>query len=267
MVSAFFVMSILDTSFDIIHYQEVESTNTVALEMGEREAAHGTVVHADRQTGGRGRQSRFFSSPVGGLYMSIVLRPHLAGNDLPLVTLAAGIATAEAIEKLSGLPVQLKWPNDLYLNGKKLGGILTEAAPYSQETKSIPFVVTGIGVNVNTPAEAFPEPLQALATSLFCQSSREFNIDLLLKSVIAELLAEVQLLQEIKENVLAHWRNRDYLLDRELTWQDPQGRIIYGVGRGLMADGRYRLTTSQGDDYPVLSGDIQLTEINGQHIK
>lgn len=263
----FFAMSIPPVPFKVIRYQEVESTNSLAVELGVQGAGHGTVVHAIAQTGGRGRQSREFSSPPGGLYLSIVLRPSLPGDDLPLVTLAAGIAAAEIIEVFSEISVQLKWPNDLYVNGKKLGGILTEAAPFSPENSSIPFVVTGIGVNVNTPLELFPGALQDMVTSLYCQSGQRYAIDDLIEPLIRQLLAEVENLAVDKKTVLSRWQQRDFLLNKRLKWQTPQGQTVEGVGAGLLPDGRYNLKAANGEEVPVLSGDIVLTEIDDQPIK
>ena len=260
-------MTTPENPYEIIRYQEVDSTNAIALDLGGRGAPHGTVVQATVQSGGKGRQSRLFSSPLAGLYMSMVLRPELSGNDLPLVTLAAGVATAFAIEKFTELQIQLKWPNDLYVNGRKLGGILTEAAPYSQESNSIPYVVVGIGINVNTQSQSFPESLQEAITSLYCQTNQEYNIEQILLTLVDELLGEVNLLQVNKKNVLDHWQDRDYLLKKKLCWQDPQGNVINGVGMGLLNDGKYQLTTSEGEDFSVLAGDIILTEINGRQIK
>ncbi len=255
------------THFKVIRYPQVDSTNRIAVDLGNQGAAHGTVLQADQQSGGRGRQSRHFFSPPGGMYISAIIRPQLPVEELALITLAAGIACAEAIEKTSGVPVQLKWPNDLYANGKKLGGILTEAAPYSQATRDIPFIVVGVGLNVNTRTDSFPDSLQDLATSLYCISGHEQDIDKLLHLLLKALFAEVSLLQESREEVLAHWGDRDFLVGKKLSWQDPQGKIVHGTGSGLLPDGRYRLTTSGGDDYPVLAGDIRITDINGLSIK
>jgi len=253
--------------YTILRYPKVDSTNSIAFDFGSRGAPHGTVVLADEQSGGRGRLSRCFSSPRGGLYLSVVLRPRLPIEKLSLITLVAGVACAEAVEQVTGISVQLKWPNDLYYNGKKLGGILTEAAPYSSSDGSVPFIVVGIGLNVNTPQESFPSPLSNLATSLYCITSQEYEIDNLMDFVITSLLAGVSLLQDNSEKVMDHWRERDYLLGKEVRWQVPQGEIVHGIGNGLLSDGRYRLTSSGGDDYPVLAGDIEITDISGRHIK
>jgi BirA family biotin operon repressor/biotin-[acetyl-CoA-carboxylase] ligase len=201
------------------------------------------------------------------MYLSVILRPQLPAEELALITLAAGVACAEALETAAGISVHLKWPNDLFAHGKKLGGILTEAAPYSQATGTVPFIVVGIGLNVNTRSESFPDSLQDSATSLYSLSGHEYDIDRLLHSLMAALFAEVSLLRKSRDKVLAHWRDRDFLLGKKLSWQVPGGEIVHGTGNGLLPDGRYRLTTSGGDDYPVLAGDIIITDINGQSIK
>jgi len=253
--------------YTVIRYPKVDSTNSIATDLGGQDAPHGTVVLADEQSGGRGRLSRFFSSPRGGLYLSVILRPQLPVEKLPLITLAAGVACAEAVELVAGISVQLKWPNDLYYNGKKLGGILSEAAPYSSLDGAVPFIVVGLGLNVNTRSESFPRPLSHHATSLYCLTSQEYEIGKLVDSFMNLLFSEVALLQDNKENVMDHWRKRDYLFGKKVRWQVPQGEIVHGIGNGLLSDGRYRLTSSGGDDYPVLAGDIEIIDISGRNIK
>jgi len=269
MVSAFFISmdEMKESPITVIRYTRIDSTNRAAFALGEQGSPHGTVVVADEQTGGRGRQARSFASPRGGLYMSVILRPQIPAERLPLVTLAAGLAGADAVEAVCSEHVQLKWPNDLYAAGKKLGGILTETASYSHGAKSVPFIVIGIGLNVNTRIESLPMPLQNLATSLYCLHGLEYPMELLLHTLARELLRRVDMLADKWEQVLAEWRKRDYLEGKRLCWQDPQGWIIRGTGKGLLSDGRYLLTTRSGDDYPVLAGDITLTEINGNMVK
>lgn len=260
-------MKLPRANYEVKRFSSVDSTNRVALELGAQDAVHGTVVLADEQSGGRGRLTRQFSSPKGGLYMSVILRTNLPIENLPLVTLAAGTACATTIKKMTGVRVKLKWPNDIYSNGRKIGGILTEAGPYSHLSDRVPFVVVGIGLNVNSRLESFPATLQNLVSSLYCLTGQEYHIDELLHSLMIALLAEVSLLESDPENVLIRWQDHDYLLGRKLSWQVPGGGEIQGVGNGLMPDGRYRLTSSGGDDYPVLAGDITITQINGQLIK
>ena len=259
--------SLFEKKYTVIRYSQVDSTNNIAFALGQNGAAHATVVLADEQSGGRGRQSKIFSSPRGGLYLSVILRPRLPVEELSLITLAAGVASAEAVELVSGLSACLKWPNDLYYNGQKLGGILTESAPYSLSDGAVPFVVVGIGLNVNTRSDLFPNALSSLATSLYCLTAQEYDIENLMDSFMNLLLAEVSLLQKNREKVMEHWRERDYLLGKKVSWRAPMGKIVHGTGNGLLFDGRYRLTSSSGDDYPVLAGDIVITDLSGRHIK
>lgn len=252
---------------NVIRYATVDSTQRVALELGLKGVDQGTVVLADRQTKGKGRLSREFTSPPGGLYVSFILHPKLSTEMLPLVTLAAGTAFASAIGELADVQVKLKWPNDLYCEGKKIGGILTEAGPYSTQKEAVSFVVVGVGVNINTKLEEFPHQIRSSISSLHCITGRVYSIDALLHISANALFAEISLLQSNPDQILDKWQACDFLLGKHLTWHDPQGQEICGIGKGLLPDGRYLLTTSGGDDYPVLAGDIFITKINGQDIK
>lgn len=137
------------------------STNTTARELAKQGAPEGTAVVADMQTAGRGTRSRSFFSPRGGVYLSVILRPCEAQGSL--ITSCAAVAVARAIERLCPLRVEIKWVNDLYVSGRKLCGILTEAG-LDPVTGRLDYVVLGIGVNV--ASIQFPPELETLATSL-----------------------------------------------------------------------------------------------------
>lgn len=148
-------------------FKSLESTNKTAKEMAVAGAAHGTVIISDCQTMGRGRYSRNFFSPAGGLYMSLVLRPEgLRFENPTAVTAFAAVAVCEAIESVCPKVPEIKWVNDIFLDGKKVCGILTEAVT-DFESGGLDWVVLGIGINVTTPTEEFPAELQSLATSLY----------------------------------------------------------------------------------------------------
>ncbi|MCI5142765.1 MAG: biotin--[acetyl-CoA-carboxylase] ligase [Candidatus Electrothrix sp. ATG1] len=151
------------------HFSSIASTNTVAVNMAEQGAEHGTVVHADRQTGGKGRGGRQFSSPVGGLYFSLILRPDLDVTVLPLITLAAGTCLCTSIREAAAVPVVMKWPNDLYLRERKLAGILVDSGPIRKGQAD--FIVIGVGLNVTTAPEQFPLELRSKSISLAAVSS------------------------------------------------------------------------------------------------
>src|SRR6185436_500673 len=157
--------------------RRVTSTNDLALAFAERGCPDGTVVIAESQSGGRGRLGRSWHSPSGaGLWLSVVLRPRLTSSGAQALTFLGAVAAAQAVRALHGLPVVLKWPNDLYLNGRKLGGVLTEL---SAEADLIRHAVIGVGLNVNVPAGAFPRDLRETATSIEAASSTVARLPLL----------------------------------------------------------------------------------------
>jgi BirA family transcriptional regulator, biotin operon repressor / biotin---[acetyl-CoA-carboxylase] ligase len=157
------------------HFQaSVDSTNRLALELAKGGAAEGTMVLADHQTAGRGRLQRIWQSPPGcNLYLSIILRPAVAPQDLSQITLLAGVAVAEAIATVCPEGVGIKWPNDLLLRGRKVCGILTEMRTDAGRHA----LVVGIGLNVNISREDFAPELRLSATSLKEETGREVSRD------------------------------------------------------------------------------------------
>ena len=149
-----------------------DSTNSRAAEAAERGAPHGTIVCADAQTGGRGRFDRRWESPPGvNLYLSLLLRPPIDPQPAPQLTLVTAVALAMAVEEAADVSAQLKWPNDLYLAGKKAAGILAEM---SADSDRLRHVVIGVGLNVNADASHFPGKLLHTATSLRLATGRTF---------------------------------------------------------------------------------------------
>jgi BirA family biotin operon repressor/biotin-[acetyl-CoA-carboxylase] ligase len=152
----------------IFHFFKVDSTNSVAMTLGESGEPHGTVVIAEEQTAGRGRAGHtWHSEKTNGIYMTVLLRPPIPPQQAPLITLAAGLAVREAILEQTGLAPDLRWPNDLLFGRKKFCGILTEM---NAEQDQIHFVAVGIGINVNH--ERIPEELSKIATSLRIETKR-----------------------------------------------------------------------------------------------
>ena len=149
--------------FRIEVFDTLSSTNTKLRELAEAGAPEGTVVAAAAQTGGKGRLGRSFFSPADtGLYMSVLLRPALPPGDAPRITTAAAVAVCGALEETCGVRPGIKWVNDIFLGGRKVCGILTEAA-FDAETGRLSHAVTGIGVNVYEPDGGFPEELRDIA--------------------------------------------------------------------------------------------------------
>jgi BirA family biotin operon repressor/biotin-[acetyl-CoA-carboxylase] ligase len=175
---------------NIIHYFRTDSTNAVAVKLAAEGAEHGTVVVAEEQTAGRGRLGRaWFSEKSSGVYTSIILRPPLSPAAAPVLTLMAGLAAQKAVSTVTGLAVDIRWPNDLLVNGKKICGILTEM---SAEVDRLHAVVLGIGINVNH--SLMPTPLEDIATSLRMEAHRGISRVQVFVALLRELERYYQLL-------------------------------------------------------------------------
>jgi BirA family biotin operon repressor/biotin-[acetyl-CoA-carboxylase] ligase len=234
------------------HFERLESTNTLALEWARQGAAHGTLISAAQQDGGRGRAGRSFFSPLGGLYFSLILRPRLEGEDFPLLTLAAGLGLCQGLHARVQVQPWLKWPNDLYWAEKKLGGILTESGPL--RAGSPDFVVLGVGINVAPLPEQLPAALLGKISTL-AEAGRELCPAALLPGLAEDLLAATEELRLDKAALLRAWRQRDYLLGRAVEYLAAD-KVITAVGAGLAEDGRYGIIDPQGNKEFITAGDI-----------
>lgn len=194
-------------------YKTVDSTNQVAKKMALDQAPHGAIVLAEEQTAGRGRMGRpFYSPPSSGIYMSFVLRPNLTGSDSVLITTAAAVAVCRAIEQVTGLQPGIKWVNDLYLNGKKICGILTEAIT-DFETGGIEALILGIGINFSANP-TFPIELQQKADALFEKKPAGVTRNQIAAAVIANVLALCQNLQN--RSFIKEYRQRSIILGKQI---------------------------------------------------
>ncbi len=246
---------------EIICLLVTESTNSAALELGEKGAVAGTVVRAETQTSGRGRMNRAWLSPPGtGLYFSIILRPQLAPEDLPKITLTAGLALCKVVETEFFLSPKIKWPNDLLLDGKKIGGILTETgAVQNIGAGQLPLVVIGAGINLFPPAGGFPEELREQAAALSMYTARDISAEKILEACIQAIEIEVKRLERGDfAGILDEWSERDAVHGKELTWITPKGEAVTGVSLGPDDDGLLRVRDRTGTVHSVISGDVKL---------
>ncbi len=237
-------------------FEEIDSTNRKAQELARVGAPEGTVVITDSQTEGRGRRGRqWFSPPGANLYTSIILRPKIEPSKAPQMTLVAGVAAREAIEKSTGLSIQLKWPNDLWYGGKKLGGILTEL---HSDTDMIHFVVVGIGININVPAAHFPKELKKIATSLSACTGKECSRTEIARNLYESLDAWYRLyLKEGFEPVRVEWEKHSMLRQVSVTIDFLDSKRE-GIALGLDEMGGLIVKTKEGSLETILSGDIQV---------
>jgi BirA family biotin operon repressor/biotin-[acetyl-CoA-carboxylase] ligase len=246
---------------NIIRLGVTESTNSVALEVGQQGAAPGTVIVAEAQTGGRGRLNRSWLSPPDmGLYFSVILRPELAPEQLPKITLAAGLAVCKAVETEYGVLPKIKWPNDLLLGGSKFAGILSETrSMQNKSTGQEPLVVVGVGINLFPPEGGFPAELQEQATALSLHVRKEISPETVLEACVLSIEKEVQhLVTGDFQTILKEWMQRDASKDKILTWVTPKGEKVTGVSLGPDADGVLHIRDQAGAIHTVISGDIKL---------
>jgi len=194
---------------------EVNSTNIAAKELASAGAPHGMAVAADMQTMGRGRLGRTFVSPAGtGLYLSVILRPEIELEATAMMTTAASVAVAEAVEKLTGSAAQIKWVNDVYLNGKKICGILTEAS-LGLEMKSLDYAVIGIGVNVRSVRGKFDSELIKTASSIEDETGLIIDRNALCAAILDRLEFYTDSLRE--RSFLEGYRRRELLTGNDIT--------------------------------------------------
>lgn len=210
--------------FHIEVYDTVPSTNTLLKEraVSERDSTEtldGTVIIARQQTAGRGRMGRSFYSPADtGLYMSILLRPDTPAEDALFLTTATAVAVAKAIENVTGKETAIKWVNDIFCDGKKVCGILTEGEP-DLETGKLKYAVVGIGVNLLPPREGFPEDLKQIASAILNANANQVVIEDAQNKLAAEILNQlaVYLYEPQRHGFLEEYRRRCFLLGRKVT--------------------------------------------------
>jgi BirA family biotin operon repressor/biotin-[acetyl-CoA-carboxylase] ligase len=234
------------------HFETLDSTNDLAKELAAQGAPEGAVVVAEAQTGGRGRLGREWDSPSGvGLYVSLVLRPMLPPMELPQITLTTAVAVVRAVRRVAGLAPGIKWPNDLLLNGKKLGGILTEM---ETESDRIRHVVVGLGLNVNNPG--FPPELAATATSLTLAAGKTFSRVHLLQAWLEEFEELYgRFLNLGFPEILKEWKSSAVTLGKMITVRQGP-REISGQALDVAPDGALLLRTANGEMVRVTSGEI-----------
>jgi BirA family biotin operon repressor/biotin-[acetyl-CoA-carboxylase] ligase len=223
-------------------YGTTSSTNDRANEAAASGAPHGAVYVADTQSAGRGRLGRVWQSPAGaGLYCSVIL--DVPARVVPLVTLTAGVAAADGIRESTGLTVQLKWPNDVWVDGRKLGGILAEVSTAGAAGSRI---VVGIGVNV--ASAALPPEVAGLATSLEGELGRAVDRGALLAELLVALEQRVAGLTAGRQaDILQTWRNLAApLMGRRVEW-DAEGAVREGRASGLAEDGALVVETAAGE--------------------
>jgi BirA family biotin operon repressor/biotin-[acetyl-CoA-carboxylase] ligase len=239
----------------IHHFQTIDSTNSKAYQLALEGAEEGEVVVAESQEKGKGRLGRYwFSPPSLNLYLSIVLRPKIPPHQASIMTLMAAVATADAIEKFSGLRPSIKWPNDILLNSRKVAGLLNEI---HSEMDRVHFVILGLGINVNLDERMFPREIQSMATSLKIEMGQPVSR----KKFFGSLLKELEewygiFLKEGSGAILKAWKERAQIEGKRVR-VTSFGETLVGIAMDVDSDGALILKTRDGEQKRIVAGDVE----------
>jgi BirA family biotin operon repressor/biotin-[acetyl-CoA-carboxylase] ligase len=267
------ILAGLDTDWlgrEIHHFDEIDSTNRVALELARSGCAHGTTVVAESQSAGRGRLGRsFYSPPATNLYTSIVLRPAITTATAPtwILASAAAVATsiadwlAEFVDAAAADAVEIKWPNDVLISGLKTSGILMELGA---EATRVDFLVLGIGINLNVEREDFPDEFRSRATSLFSCSGKRVSRVAFARRLYGNLERVFDLCGSRGfDAVRPEFESRFRMPGRRVTVCELDGSRLEGTAIGIDTDGALRLRRdgqTAGEEVRVIAGDVTLAK-------
>ncbi len=242
----------------LYYYDEIGSTNDEAFRLGLAGAPEGTALIANSQSAGKGRMQRVWHSPAGSnIYTSIILRPKIEPAKVSQISILAGVALAEALEKYCPDRIKLKWPNDILINGKKVCGILSQAKITVSE---VDFIVLGIGINVNINYNQFPQEIRNLATSLAMETGKEISRQELIISLYENLAKWYKkLLKEGFGGIKEKWKNLSPMIGQtvEVMFREE---AVSGKAIGLDDDGSLILLAAGNKKVKISAGDATIVK-------
>jgi BirA family transcriptional regulator, biotin operon repressor / biotin---[acetyl-CoA-carboxylase] ligase len=243
----------------ILRFDELASTNDTARECAIEGASAGLTIVARKQTAGKGRLGRKWSSPMDeGLYLSIILRPQTTPAKASLITLAAAIAVAETFTFDFETAADIKWPNDLLINGRKVCGILVESAI---ENNRLQYAILGIGVNLTQTS--FPDELQDRATSLYIERRSAVSPDEFLQPLLRRLKEWYPACLSQPEKIVSRWQELSSFAKDCAVRIISSEMIIEGVTRGLAASGALLVELDDGEIREIVSGEVSVRKQSG----
>ncbi|WP_246476581.1 biotin--[acetyl-CoA-carboxylase] ligase [Salicibibacter cibi] len=234
---------------------KVTSTQTLAKKAYREGTPHGTAIVASEQTGGRGRMERPWQSPEQtSVSVSIVVKPDISIREAPQLTLVTAVAAAEALEQTTQLPVQIKWPNDIYINNRKVSGILTEM---QAEADKMQMMIVGIGLNINQKQAQFPEELQEKATSLYVESEKEWPRAHILQALFISFEKWYDTwIENGFDYIRETWEKYAALYERPVKAVQGNTTVV-GHMLGINREGVLQLKDQQGKVHLIYSGDLE----------
>ena len=255
-ISALEISKDLNTQYigkNLYVFKEVSSTNTVARFLSMNDIEYGSVIISEKQTAARGRSGKGWESPIGGVWLSIVLNPHVDHSKLPLITLATGVAVAKTLEKIGVENPEIKWPNDIMINGKKVCGILTEAVA---KFNTIESVIIGVGIDANFDVDELPEDLQEGTTTLGRELGHKVDENEVIK-IFLEEFEKIGILFNSGEfeTILKEWRKYSYSIGKIVEVREPFNKHYDAYVLGISKEGALVVEKIDGTLAKVISGE------------
>ena len=246
----------------LLYFDSIESTNTLAKQLAAYGAAHGTVLIADHQTGGRGRLGRSFHSPAGsGIYMSVILRPDCAPQELMHLTCAAAVAMCDAVERSCGIRPGIKWTNDLVVGKQKIAGILTELGLGTGG--KVNYAIIGIGINCCQDVSDFPEEIRSVAGSLHSVTGKSIDRASVAAAMMDALYRTDQILLTEKASLMDAYRRDCMTLGQSVSVVKADGSVRHGTALDIDEDGGLLIRFTDGSEETVTSGEVSVRGMYG----
>ena len=246
----------LDTTWagkNLYVFDEVKSTNTVAKFLAMNGAENGTVVISEKQTDAKGRSGKAWASPIGGIWLSLIVKPNVDYSKLPMITIGTGVAVAKAIERTGITSAEIKWPNDIIIHDKKVCGILTEAVT---TFNTIDSVIIGVGIDANIDIDDFPEELQDGTTTLANELGRKEDENVLIRLFLEEFEKIAETFNNGDyESILKDWRKRSYSVGKIVEVREPFNKNFDAYVVGIGREGALIVEKIDGTLEKVISGE------------
>jgi BirA family biotin operon repressor/biotin-[acetyl-CoA-carboxylase] ligase len=242
----------------IVYRQTTDSTQNIAISLAEENPnPHGIVIIAEQQKSGRGRQKRKWFSPKGGIWLSVILKPHIPTAQITLLPFAAALAVHDAIKKSTELNAKIRWPNDVTISGKKVAGILIDI---STEAEQVNYAVIGIGINANVDSSVISSCLENSITVTSISDELGHNTSML--GLTRELLERLEYYYlELERRgpctIIEKWKKNSDILGRKVAVVQNNNKIIQGIAADINDDGSLLLRTGH-DEMKVIADDIRV---------
>ncbi len=238
---------------EIYIFKEVMSTNTVAKFLSENDVSNGTVILSEKQSDAKGRLGKHWESPLGGIWLSIIVKPNVDHSKIPMITLATGVAVVKTLERIGIENAEIKWPNDVLINGKKISGILTEAIT---KFNTIDNVIIGVGIDANFDVDVLSKELQEGTTTLDIELGHRVDENEVIAIFLDEFEKIAILFNEGEfETILKEWRKYSYSIGKIVEVREPFSKSYDGYVLGISREGALVVEKIDGTLEKVISGE------------